>query len=239
MSDVKMTFTEHLAELRIRLVKGLIAFAVFTILGYVFRGYVLEIIKRPLGETVPLHAFDIFEPFFASLRIAVYTGVFFGLPFFVYQIMMFCLPALRPSEKRVIVGGLCAGVVLLYGGIVFSYVLILPLLMPQLSGFFRTGVEQTFSLNMYINKIFRFMIAFGLGFQMPIVLIILVRIGVISVDWLKKNRKYMIIGIFVVAAMLTPPDIISQTLLAIPLLLLYEVSIWVSVLLEGGGRDST
>jgi sec-independent protein translocase protein TatC len=238
MNDVKMTFTEHLSELRIRLVKGLVAIAAFSVGGYIFRGAILEVIKKPLGETVPLHAFDLFEQFFASLRIAVYTGIFFGLPFLVYQILMFCLPALRPNEKKVIVVGLCFGVVLLYGGIIFSYLLILPLLIPQLSGFFASGVEQTFSLNLYINKVFRFIIAFGLGFQLPIVLIILVRIGVMSVEGLRKNRKYMIIGIFAAAAILTPPDLISQLLLAIPLLALYEISIWVSVLLGKGEHPS-
>jgi sec-independent protein translocase protein TatC len=232
MSDAKMTFIEHLGELRVRLVKGLIAVAVFTVAGYIFRGHILQIIKMPLGDTVPLHAFDIFEQFFASLRIALYTGISFGLPFLVYQILMFCLPALKPDERRVILGGLGFGVFLLYGGIIFSYVFILPLLIPQLSGFFSTGVQQTFSLNLYINKIFRFIIAFGLGFQLPVVLIILVRIGVVSVETLRKNRKYMIIGIFVLAALLTPPDVISQLLLAGPLLLLYEISIWISVLLN-------
>lgn len=237
MTDAKMTFIEHLAELRVRLVKGLIAVAVFSVAGYIFKGKVLAVLRRPLGDTVPLHAFDLFEQFFASLRLAVYTGLFLGLPFLMYQILMFCLPALKPHEKRVILGGLGFGVILLYSGIIFSYVLILPMLIPQLSGFFSTGVEQTFSLNMYINKVFRFIIAFGLGFQLPIILIILVRIGVISVEALRRNRKYMVIGIFVMAAMLTPPDLISQVLLALPLLVLYEISIWVSVLL--GGRKET
>jgi sec-independent protein translocase protein TatC len=231
MNDVKMTFTDHLAELRVRLVKGLVAVAAFSVVGYIFRGAILAVIRKPLGDTVPLHAFDLFEQFFASLRIAVYTGLFFGLPFLMYQILMFCLPALRPNEKKVILSGLCFGVVLLYSGIIFSYILILPLLIPQLSGFFSAGVEQTFSLNMYIDKIFRFILAFGLGFQLPIILIILVRIGVVSIEGLRRNRKYMIIGIFVAAAMLTPPDLISQALLAIPLLVLYEISIWVSALL--------
>ena len=238
MNDVKMTFTEHLAELRVRLVKGLLAIAVFAVIGYIFRVQILYVIKKPLGNTIPLHAFDLFEPFFASLRIAGYTGLFFGLPFLVYQIMMFCLPALRPSEKKVIVGGLVCGIFLLYGGIIFSYVFILPLLIPQLSGFFSTGVEQTFSLKLYIDKIFRFIIAFGLGFQLPIILVILVRIGAVSVAGLRKNRKYMMIGIFAAAAILTPPDVISQTLLAIPLLLLYEISIWVSSFLERGERST-
>jgi sec-independent protein translocase protein TatC len=106
------------------------------------------------------------------------------------------------------------------------------MLIPQLSGFFSSGVEQTFSLNMYVNKIFRFIIAFGLGFQLPIVLIILVRVGVVSVESLRKSRKYMIVGIFGLAAVLTPPDLISQVLLAVPLLILYEISIWVSTLME-------
>ncbi len=238
MNDAKMTFVEHLAELRMRLLKGLIAIVVFSVAGYIFKDAILIVIKKPLGETVPLHAFDLFEQFFASLRIALYTGLFLGLPFLVYQILMFCLPALKPNEKKVIVGGLCFGVFLLYGGIIFAYVLILPMLIPQLSGFFSTGVEQTFSLNMYVNKIFRFIIAFGLGFQMPIVLIILVRIGVVSVESLRKYRKYMIIGIFALAAVLTPPDFISQILLALPLLALYEVSIWVSALMTRGENKS-
>ncbi|RJP14851.1 MAG: twin-arginine translocase subunit TatC [Candidatus Abyssobacteria bacterium SURF_5] len=236
MNDVKMTFTQHLAELRIRLVKGLAAIAVFSIIGYIFRSQILYVIKKPLGTTIPLHAFDLFEPFFASLRIAGYTGLFFGLPFLVYQIMMFCLPALRPNEKKVIVGGLVCGVFLLYGGIIFSYMFILPMLIPQLAGFFSTGVEQTFSLKMYIDKIFRFIIGFGLGFQLPIILIVLVRVGVVSVEGLRKNRKYMMVGIFIMAAILTPPDVISQMLLAVPLLVLYEVSIWVSSFLERSER---
>jgi sec-independent protein translocase protein TatC len=238
MNDAKMTFTEHLAELRIRLVKAMAVVMLFSVLGFFFRGYVLEVIKVPLGENVPLHAFDLFEEFYASIKLAVYTGLFLGLPFVVYQILMFCLPALRPNEKRVIVTGLIAGVILLYCGILFSYVLVLPQLMPQLSGFFKTGVEQTFSLNMYIDKIFRFVIAFGLAFQMPIVLIILVRIGVVSVQALRRNRKYMIILVFVIAAILTPPDALSQILLAIPLLFLYEASIWISVLLGRRANSS-
>jgi sec-independent protein translocase protein TatC len=238
MNDVKMTFTEHLAELRIRLVKGLVAVIGFAVLGFFFRGYVLYVIKMPLGESVPLHAFDLFEEFYASLKLAGYTGLFLGLPFLVYQIMMFCLPALKPNERRVIVSGLVAGVILLYFGIFFSYVLVLPQLMPQLSGFFKSGVEQTFSLNMYIDKVFKFAIAFGLAFQLPIVLIILVRIGVVSVEALRRNRKYMIIFVFIIAAILTPPDAISQILLAVPLLILYEASIWVSVLLGKGAQSS-
>lgn len=226
-----MSFIEHLVELRSRLVKGLIAIAVFSAVGYVFRSPILAIIRKPLGEAVPLHALDIFEPFFASLRIALYTGLFLGLPFLVYQILMFCLPALKVNEKRVIVGGMAAGVVLLYTGIAFAYFLILPLLIPQLAGFFSEGVEQTFSLKAYVDRIFRFIIAFGLGFQLPIILIVLVRIGVVSVEGLRKNRKYMVVGLFAVAAILTPPDLISQVLLAVPLLILYEISIWVSVLL--------
>lgn len=226
-----MSFIEHLVELRSRLVKGLIAIAVFSAVGYVFRSPILAIIRKPLGDAVPLHALDIFEPFFASLRIALYTGLFLGLPFLVYQILMFCLPALKVNEKRVIVGGMAAGVVLLYTGIAFAYFLILPLLIPQLAGFFSEGVEQTFSLRAYVDRIFRFIIAFGLGFQLPIILIVLVRIGVVSVEGLRKNRKYMVVGLFAVAAILTPPDLISQVLLAVPLLILYEISIWVSVLL--------
>ena len=237
MNEASMSFIEHLAELRARLVKGLIAVAVFTVFGYIFRTPILEIIRRPLGESVSLHALDIFEPFFASLRIAAYTGLFFGLPFLFYQILMFCLPALKPKEKKVVVGGLFAGVILLYTGIVFAYYLILPLLIPQLAAFFTEGVEQTFSITLYVDRIFRFIIAFGLGFQLPIILIILVRIGVVSVEGLRKNRKYMIVGIFAIAAILTPPDLISQVVLAIPLLVLYEISIWVSVLL--GRKERT
>jgi sec-independent protein translocase protein TatC len=149
---------------------------------------------------------------------------------------MFCLPALKENEKRIILGGLGFGVLLLYGGIIFAYVLILPMLIPALSGFFMEGVEQTFSLTLYIDRVFRFIIAFGLGFQLPIILIILVRIGVVSVEGLRKNRKYMMVGIFAIAAMLTPPDVISQVLLAGPLIVLYEVSIWVSVWLGRGER---
>lgn len=238
MNDASMSFIEHLAELRARLVKGLIAFVVFTIVGYIFRGPILEIIKRPLGEAVPLHAFDIFEPFFASLRIAAYTGLFFGLPFLIYEILMFCLPGLKPNEKRVVIGGLSAGIVLLYGGMVFAYYLILPLLIPQLQRFFTEGVEQTLSITVYVDRIFRFAIAFGLGFQLPIVLIILVRLGVVTIEGLRKNRKYMIIAIFAVAAILTPPDVLSQVILAVPLLALYEISIWVSVLLARKERSA-
>ncbi len=236
MGEGKMTFIEHLVELRTRLVKGLIAVAVFTCVGYIFKGQTLALIKKTLGETIPLHAFDLFEQFFASFKLAAYTGLFLGLPVVIYQIMMFCLPALKEKEKRIILGGLGFGVLLLYGGIIFAYVLILPMLIPALSGFFMEGVEQTFSLSLYIDRVFRFIIAFGLGFQLPIILIILVRIGVVSVEGLRKNRKYMMVGIFAIAAMLTPPDVVSQVLLAGPLIVLYEVSIWISVWLGRGER---
>ncbi|MFC1736466.1 twin-arginine translocase subunit TatC [Candidatus Hydrogenedentota bacterium] len=240
MGDVQMTFVDHLRELRNRLAVAILAVAAFTILGYVFREQIFAFIKAPLGpveDKINFQAISLTEGFLSNIRLAVYTGIFLGLPFIFYEGMMFIWPALKPSERRVMGGALAASFTLAYIGIAVAYILIFPLIIPALIDYNLDDVSLVPQIRSFVNFVFKFMIGFALAFQLPVVVVVLVRLGVIEHKWLKKYRKYVIVLVFVAAALLTPPDPVSQLLMAAPLLLLYEVSIWVSAFFAGKKKE--
>lgn len=243
MSDVQMTFTEHLMELRTRLIRALVAVFCCALVGYVFRNAILRVLVRPLadfqGET-PLQAIHLMEPFMAPLRLAGYTGLVLALPYVVYQAVMFCLPALLPHERRVVLGAIAAGVLLLYVGIGFGGLLIVPIVVQFMAGFLDAELVRTaFSLQNYVDKVFQIILGFGVAFQLPLILFALMRLGVVSPQTLAKQRGYIIVGLVAMAAVLTPPDVVSQLLLAGPLWLLFELSLLFARLLPPARPDET
>lgn len=232
MADKEMTFIEHLAELRARIIKALAAVILCSVGGYVFRSNILGWLKRPLGsEQESLHVFTYAEGFFASIKLALYAGILVALPVIFYQILMFCLPALRRSEKTVVVGGFALSSILLYCGVAFSYFL-LPTIFSALKAFTPEGVEQTFQLTKYISQTFHILIGFAAAFQVPTVILILVKLRVVTPQTLFKNTKYAFLIIFVMAAFFTPPDVMTQLILAGPLLVLYLISIGGAYLID-------
>lgn len=230
MADVQMTFTEHLEELRTRLIRALLGFFLCAVLGYIFRNQILDVLVLPLRafkeQGAPLQAINLLDPFLAPVRLAAYTGLVLSFPFIVYQALMFCLPALLPNERRIILSSLVAGVVLLYTGVIFGGTLIVPMIirfMAQLSP--QTILNFSPNITDYIDKVFQILLAFGAAFQLPLVLFALMRLGIVSPATLAKQRGYIIVGLAALAALLTPPDVLSQLMLAGPLWVLFELSL--------------
>ncbi len=227
MPDVKMTFTEHLAELRTRIIRSLIAVGVCGVAGFVLSEKIFELMRKPLGDT-SLQGLTPIEFFTTKLSIALHIGVFLGLPVILYQMMMFVMPALKPRERSVMLSGLLASGFLTIAGLSVAFLIVLPKVFPVLQSFAPPGVVANYQYEKYVNIVFRFLIGFAVGFQFPIVMVSLVHLGVVPVGFFVKNAKYVLVLILVVSAILTPPDVISQVLMAVPLFALYIVSLGVA-----------
>lgn len=227
MEDVKMTFTEHLAELRTRIIRSLIAIGVCGAVGFWLSERIFELMREPLGD-VPLQGLTPIEFFTTKISIALHVGIFLGLPVILYQAMMFVMPALKARERSVVLSGLLASGFLTIAGLTVAFLLVLPKVFPVLQSFAPEGVVANYQYEKYVNIVFRFLIAFAVGFQFPIVMVSMVHLGVVPVRFFVKNAKYVLILILAVSAMFTPPDVISQVLMAVPLFGLYILSLGVA-----------
>ena len=228
--DVKMTFTEHLAELRTRIIRSAIAVGVCGAAGYGFNNQIFQLLRKPLGTVEKLQYISPFEPFLTRLSIAFYVGVFLALPVILYQALMFVIPALKPRERKVVLGGLLSSSVLTITGLTVAFIGILPIIFPVMRSFAPEGVEANLRLEYYVNVVFKFLIAFAVGFQFPIVMVSLVHLGIVPVRFFVKNAKYVLVIILIVSALFTPPDPISQIMMAVPLFCLYVLSLGVAYL---------
>ena len=230
MDDVKMTFTEHLAELRARVIKSLIAVGVCAAAGFGFNEHIFKLLKRPLGKGVTLQYLSPMEPFMTKLSIALYVAVFLALPVILYQALMFVMPALRQRERRVVLCGLLASGFLSIVGLTVAYIVVLPIALPVLDKFAPEDVIRQLRYELYVSMIFKFLIGFAIGFQFPIVMVSLVHLGVVPVSFFVKNAKYVLVLILIASAMFTPPDVMTQFLMAVPLTVLYGLSLGVAYL---------
>jgi sec-independent protein translocase protein TatC len=228
MPDKKMTFTEHLGELRVRIIKALVAVGICFLASFFFRGRIIGFLTRPLGEEANLHYFDIIEPFMTTLKLSLYSGVFFALPVVMYQITMFVLPALKPNESRIMLSSILAGYVLALTGIGLGYGVILPYVFPTLMNFAGGMADSWLGLRLYVDFVCKFFIGFAVAFQFPIIVIALVQFGILTPKMLLKNTKYALLLCMAVGALFTPQDIPTMVFLAAPLFLLYLLSVGVS-----------
>ena len=230
--DQGMSLTEHLAELRKRIVVILSAIGIIFLVTYYFSAYLLAFAQRPIGPH-KLIFLSPTEAFFAHLKVAFYVAFFLSLPVTFHQVWKFCSPGLLETEKRyvapfVIASSLCFAV-----GAFFCYYVVLPFGLEFLLSFGSPTLEPQISIGYYISFVFQLMLAFGLVFEVPILVILLVQMGVLSTKTLTSNRGYVVIASFVMGAVLTPtPDMFNQILLAGPLLVLFEISILVGRLIE-------
>ena len=230
---------EHFAEIRLRLALSLLVFVAAFGLCYVFAQEIFNILIIPLERAMEQHGgtkrmifTSVAEGFIVYLKLAGFGGFVLSFPFFVYQIWRFLAPGLYKGERRIIAPFLVFSPLLFVLGGLFVYFFILPLAWNFLLGFQSSmtvlPIELEARISEYLSLVTGLMIAFGISFQLPVVLILLVRFGILSVDSLRKFRRFAIVIIFTVAAFITPPDVISQIGLAIPLLLLYEAAILIS-----------
>ena len=243
-----MSFWDHLEELRWTLLRCLAALFIATGIGFVFTSAIYGVLQRPLsslGGRVELVFSGPLDAFLIRLKLAVLTGVILALPFMLAFIWRFVAPGLRGRERSVIWGAVAAGTVFFCVGAVFGYYLLffgLPALVRL--GVSGPGVRHLWSLKSYMDFCFRFVLAFGVVFEFPVITVALARLGLLEASTLRRIRPYAVIGIFVLAAFITPPDPVTQVMLGLPLLVLYEASIFVTGILErkpdaaAGGRSA-
>ncbi len=234
--EYEAPITEHLAELRTRLIRSLIAVAVASVVVFTKVDFFFDIFKVPLNKVFPdlkLVALTPTESFFTAFKIALLVGFVLASPFVFYQVWKFIEPALYEEEKKLVVPFVLFTTVFFISGVLFAYFGVLPLAIKFLLtfGYTQLDVEAMISVSSYISFVVRLILAFGITFELPVILSLLARLGLVTPDTLARFRPYFIVAAFVMAAFLTPPDIVSQVFLAMPLIIFYEISIWMAKIL--------
>ena len=230
------TLISHLLELRTRLLRAVGAVTVVLIPLAFFSNQLFTLIARPLIEKLPegasIIATSVVSPFMTPLKLSLVAALFVAMPVVLYQIWAFVAPGLYRHEKRFALPLFVTSVVLFYVGVGFAYYVVFPLMFAFLTATAPEGVRIMTDMASYLDFALLLFFAFGVAFEMPVATVLLVASGLVSVDKLRKNRGYVLLGIFVVAAFLTPPDAISQTFMAVPMYVLYELGILLAVFLE-------
>ena len=223
--DVEMTLWEHLDELRSRMIKTAIALVVATLLSVVFAKQGLELLITPLGEQIP-QTIKPTESFTVYFRIALLGGVVLSMPIIVYQVIRFMLPGLLPHERKYLYFLLPGVGICFAGGVVFAALIMLPAAIHFMQSFLSTIIENRWTLDNYIGFVTRALFWMGIVFQTPLLMFFLAKLGLVTSKKLARYRKWAILGIAIIAAMVTPtPDPVNMTIVMVPLYLLYEVGI--------------
>lgn len=229
MDSLEMTLTEHLTELRSRLIKSILAIVIGALGSYFFADILIRYLTEPIDELVFIKPT---EAFFTYIKVSLLAGLIIALPVVLYQFWSFILPALQDREKKYLNILLPVSVILFAVGIAFCFFIVLPLGMRFLLDFGSIDLEPMISISYYISFLTSLILPFGLIFQLPLVINLLVKWGLVKLQSLTAFRKYIIVIIFVVSAILTPPDIITQLFMAGPLIILYEGSILIAKLIN-------
>lgn len=233
--DKELSFLEHLVELRSRLLKACLAVLVVLIILLPFARRLYAMLAAPLTEVLPegssMIAIDVASPFLTPFKLALLLAVILSIPVVLYQLWAFVAPALYRKEKRLARPLLYSSVILFYTGCAFAYYVVFPLVFGFFTRVAPEGVTVMTDISKYLDFVITLFLAFGLTFEVPIATIILVATGMVSIEQLSKMRAYILVGAFALGMLLTPPDVISQTLLALPMWLLFEIGILMSRLL--------
>jgi sec-independent protein translocase protein TatC len=236
------TLMSHLLELRNRLMKAMLGVLLAFVPCAIFANDLFTLIAQPLIDKLPkgtsLIATSVVSPFMTPFKVAFYVALFIAMPVVLYQIWAFVAPGLYRREKRFAVPLLVSSVFLFYSGAVFAYFAVFPVMFSYLVGTAPAGVSYMPDMTSYLDFVLTLFFAFGIAFEMPVAVVLLVLTGLVKVETLAKNRGYVIIGIFVVAAFLTPPDAISQTIMAVPMYFLYEGGLAMARVMQKMRRDA-
>lgn len=227
--NTELTLIEHLLELRRRLLWVLGVWLLCFIAMVPFAQKIYTFMAEPLLVNLPagnhMIATEVIAPFFVPIKVTLMASFIMTLPHSLYQIWAFVAPGLYRHEKRLIMPLLIASLLLFALGMTFAYYLVFPIIFKFLTGMTPAGVTMATDIDKYLSFVLGMFVAFGVTFEVPILVILLNRMGIVSVAQLKRARAYVVVGAFVVAAIVTPPDVLSQTLMALPLILLYEIGI--------------
>src|SRR5512140_3914091 len=227
--EAQETFLSHLIELRTRLLRAIIAVVVVLLCLFPFAKDIYALLAAPLLRALPqgstMIATDVTTTFFVPVKVSMLVAFMIALPYVLYQMWAFVAPGLYQHEKRLVLPLLFSSTVLFFVGMAFAYFIVFPMAFRFFADFTPVGVTMATDIDKYFNFVLTMFIVFGIAFEVPVVEVLLVRIGVVTVQQLKDIRRYIIVAIFVVAAVVTPPDVFSQLALAIPLCFLYELGI--------------
>jgi sec-independent protein translocase protein TatC len=228
-SDLQEGLFSHLLELRSRLIKAILVLAAVLAVLVPFANRLYAWLAAPLVSRLPegahLIATEVASPFVTPLKLAFYTALFVSMPVILYQLWAFVSPGLYKNEKRLARPLLIAAMILFYIGCAFAYFLVLPAAFRFLTAVTPQGVEMMTDITHYLDFVMLMFFAFGLCFEVPVAVVVLAAVGIVDLDKLRKGRRYAVVGAFAIAAVVTPPDITSMIMLAIPMCLLYEIGV--------------
>jgi len=228
-TDTQESFMSHLIELRMRLMRSIIAVVIVLLLLFPFAKDIYALLAQPLLRVLPagstMIATDVTGTFLVPLKVTLMSAFLIALPFVLWQAWAFVAPGLYQHEKRLVVPVLVSSCLFFALGMSFAYFFVFPVAFGFFAGYTPVGVQMMTDIDKYLSFVMTMFIAFGLTFETPVVVVVLVRMRVVSLEKLRSIRPYVIVGAFVIGAIFTPPDVISQCLLAIPLWLLYELGL--------------
>lgn len=228
-NDQAMPLVAHLTELRSRLLRCVIAVLLIFACLFYFAQDIYALVSAPLRAYLPagasMIATGVASPFLTPFKLTMVVSLFLAMPIILQQIWGFIAPGLYQHEKRIAVPLLSASIALFYAGMAFAYFVVFPIMFGFFASMTPTGVQMMTDIGQYLDFVLTLFFAFGVAFQIPIATILLLWIGIVDLEKLRKSRPYVILGCFVVGMLLTPPDVFSQTLLAIPMWLLFEMGI--------------
>ena len=224
----KMSLVKHLVELRGALLRSVIAIVIFFLVLFPFADEIYTFIAAPIVQAIPgsnLIAIGVISPFLTPLKMSLILAIYIAMPYLLYQLWMFAAPALYKHEKKLILPLVISSTILFYTGLLFSFYIVFPVIFNFLSSVGPSSVDFAPDIQYYLDFILKVSFAFGVAFEVPIATILFIMFGITTAERLKKNRAYIIVGSFILGMILTPPDIISQFLIAIPIWLLFETGL--------------
>ena len=247
-NDQTMPLVSHLTELRDKLLRAILAILIIFIGIFPFANDIYLAVSEPLRALLPpgasMIATEVASPFFAPFKLALMSALFLAMPYVLYQVWGFIAPGMYRHEKRLAVPLLASSVILFYAGAAFAYFVVFPLIFAFFTSVAPDDITIMTDINSYLNFVLKLFFAFGLAFEIPIAAVLLIWAGITTPETLAGKRPYIIVGCFIFGMLLTPPDIISQSLLAVPMWLLFEVGVYFGKLTRprssstGSERDS-
>jgi sec-independent protein translocase protein TatC len=239
--DTQETFISHLIELRSRLLRSIIAVVAVLLCLFPFAKQIYALLAAPLMKALPagstMIATDVTGTFLVPLKVTLMVAFLVALPYVLYQMWAFVAPGLYQHEKRLALPVIFSSVFLFAVGMAFAYFIVFPIAFGFFAGYTPAGVQMMTDIDKYVSFVLTMFVAFGITFEVPVVVVVLVSLGVVELAKLRAIRGYVIVGAFVVGAIFTPPDVLSQVMLAVPLWLLYELGLLVARFVSTRKRD--
>ncbi len=228
--DPPLPLVAHLTELRDRLLRALLSVLVVFIGLFPFANDIYAFVSEPLRKLLPpgatMIATDVASPFLTPFKLTLVTAIFIAIPYILYQAWAFVAPGMYKHEKRFAVPLLASSIALFYAGAAFAYFVVFPLVFAFFTSVGPEGITMMTDINSYLSFVLKLFFAFGVAFEIPIVAVLLIWAGITTAEELGRKRPYIIVGCFIIGMVLTPPDVISQTLLAVPMWCLFEIGVF-------------